>query len=74
MTAPASWPELGEELARKGMTVLQDRFFAYTEGKLSRREIYLVLDTIHSMMHGLAPDEASEEIYDMRQKIKKGEV
>jgi len=70
----SSWPELGEELARKGVEELHKRFFLYAHGKLSRREMFLVADTIHSMMQGLAPAAETEQVYAIRQDIKEGKV
>ena len=67
-----SWPELGEELARKSLEHLESRFKAYSAGKISRREMFLIADALHDAMQGLAPNEATDAVYAVRQQIKKG--
>lgn len=74
MSDERSWPELGEELARKSLEHVESRFKAFQAGRLSRREMFLIADALHDAMHGLAPADATDAVYAVRQSIKNKEI
>jgi hypothetical protein len=71
MAYELSWPELGEELARKSLTHAEMRLKHFQAGKITRRELFLITEALHEIMQGLAPWDAVDEVYALRQAVKK---
>lgn len=71
MSDERSWPELGEELARKSLELLESRVSAFDRKRITRRELWLVADALSDVTQGLVPKEAWEAIYAVRQSLKK---
>ena len=66
----SDWPEMGAELARKGLEHLEKRLAAFNRGAITKREMYLIADALHDAMQGLAPGDATDAVYAVRQHIK----
>lgn len=47
------WPALSDELTRKGAQALEKWLAKHTEGKISDRELYIVVDALWDTMAGL---------------------
>lgn len=67
--AAGDWPELGEELARKSLEVLQDRVFEFENGTISKDTLIVAVNTLVSAIIGLAPMEVVDLIYEVRKKV-----
>lgn len=64
-----SWPELGEELARKSLDTLLRAIHDLDEGLISCRDLILIVNTITDCTMGLMPREVSEIIYAVRKEL-----
>lgn len=69
MTETRSWPELGEELGRKALDVMETTLVRYQDGELSREEVILVVNTIFDTISGLAKWEITDGIYQIRKEL-----
>ncbi|MGV1754763.1 hypothetical protein [Agrobacterium sp. CG674] len=65
-----NWPSLGEELGRKITEVLEKRLTQYEEGKLSFREIYLIVSDLYDTTSGLAPSDITNMLADVHQGLR----
>ena len=66
----SDWPEHAEELARKGLEHVESRVKAFERGQINKRELWLIAEALHSVMQGLATQEATDVVYSVRQSIK----
>jgi hypothetical protein len=64
-----SWPELGEELARKSLDTLIAAVCKHTDGELNDRELMIVVNTITDTTMGLIPMDVTETIYAVRKGL-----
>lgn len=69
MSEERSWPELGEELARKSVDTLHRAVHNFVEGEMSRRDLVVVVNTITDCTMGLIPREVTDLIYRVRQEL-----
>lgn len=68
-----SWPELGEELARKALETLQEALHKHlVEGTMSERELRIVVDTITDTTMGLIAKDVTDTIYAVRKGLTDG--
>lgn len=64
------WPEHGEELARKALSVFEKGVHAYlVEDQMSRREMRVLVDTLCDVTQGLIPEDAWNTIYQARKEM-----
>lgn len=60
-----NWPSFAEEIGRKVTEVLDKRLRQYEEGKLSFREIYLIVGDLYDATSGLAPPDITNMLSDL---------
>jgi hypothetical protein len=67
----ASWPELGEELARKALDTLADALARHEMELITDRELDIVVNTITDTTMGLIPKDVTNTIYAVRKELEK---
>jgi len=65
-----SWPELGEELARKSLDILHDRVWQFQQGKINKDHLRMVVDTLYDATSGLIDWDVSRLIYSVRKECR----
>lgn len=60
-----NWPSFADEIGRKVTEILEKRLKQYEEGKLTFREIYLIVSDLYDATSGLAPVEVSNMLADI---------
>lgn len=66
-----TWPELGQELARKAVEVLHDRLFKHSDGQISTATMFEIADALYDSVAGLVDWEVADMIYAVRNELKK---
>jgi hypothetical protein len=66
-----SWPELGEELARKAMERISNDVGRYQDGELQAGRVYITADVLADVTQGLIDNETWQTIYAVRQEMAK---
>lgn len=65
-----TWFELQDELARKALEVMDARLHQHlVTGEISKREMWLITDTVYDTISGLVPWETADLIYAIRKDL-----
>lgn len=65
-----NWPSFADELGRKTADVLDRWMTAYESGKISLKELYLIVNAIYDTTSGLAPREISDLLADTEKELR----
>jgi len=64
------WPTMREELTRKALQAIQDANAKRDAGQINDRELWLVIDALFDVTHGLIGEDMSGLIYRARQELR----
>ncbi|SCW95950.1 hypothetical protein [Ancylobacter rudongensis] len=70
MRSADDWPSHAEELGRKSLEVLEKWMKAYNAGKITRRELYILVSGLYDAISGLAPNADLDVIGAVHQELR----
>lgn len=68
----ADWPEMAEEIARKGLNELQTWIERRDVNKATNRDLFVATEVLYAVMSGLAPWEATDLVTAVNQELRNG--
>lgn len=74
ITDTDKWPSFAEELGRKAITTLEKWLLRYDAGKITRRELYVLVDGLHDTCSGLVPRSDLEVLEKIHKGIRSGSI
>jgi hypothetical protein len=74
ITETDKWPSFGEELGRKALTTLEKWMQRYDDGKINKRELYVLVDGLYDTVSGLAPRDDCAVIEAVHLEIRSGKL
>ncbi|SER27930.1 hypothetical protein SAMN05216548_11477 [Faunimonas pinastri] len=64
-----SWEDIQGELSRKVVEALAERVHQHEQGKITDRELYLVVNSLFDTVSGLVPWDLTDTIYNVRKEL-----
>ena len=72
MTDKSDWPEMADEIARKGLEELQRWMERQQAGKATKRDLFVATEVLYAVMSGLAPWSATDLVTKVNLDIRNG--
>lgn len=71
MIAADDWPTFAEELGRKSLTVVEKWMKAHEAGKITRKELFILVSGVYDTISGLAPKADANVIANVFEEIRR---
>lgn len=71
MSDADTWPSFADELGRKSLDVVSKWVNAYERGRISRRELFILVDGVYDAISGLAKREDLDVIEQLHEEIRR---
>ena len=68
----SDWPEMADEIARKGLEALQTWLERQERGVATKRALFVATEVLYAVMSGLAPWDATDVVTEVNQRIRNG--